>query len=162
MLDAKDTFYIALRDRLAVVNPQRTMMVRGALRPGILVEDAEPVAAKMPRNVFVLRWTVLEKDPVLPQTMAILGCEIHYGTVGTEAALGLDRGRLLAIMDEELLQILRPLSAPVMNYSVVPATATGMTVLWTEPVFGATTMSRDSLERVVKVTVLARQAGGVQ
>lgn len=162
MVDAKDTFYVALRDRLATVNPQRTMLARGAIRPGILVEDAEPVTGKMPRNVYVLRWTALGCDLSLPQTMAMTGCEIRYATVGTEAACGLDRGRALAAMDAELLKILKPSSTPVMNYSVTPATATGATAFWTEPLFGPTTTTRDCLERVARVTILARQVEGVQ
>ena len=47
MLDAKDTFYITLRDRLALVNPDRRMLTRGALRPSVLVEEAEPVTGKV-------------------------------------------------------------------------------------------------------------------
>ena len=34
MQNAKDTFYVTLRDRLAAVNPARTMVVRGVTRPG--------------------------------------------------------------------------------------------------------------------------------
>jgi hypothetical protein len=38
MQNARDTFYVALRDRLAAVNPARTMVVRSVVRPGLLVE----------------------------------------------------------------------------------------------------------------------------
>jgi hypothetical protein len=162
MVNAKDTFYIALRNRLAAVNPQRTVVARGALRPGILVEEAEPAVSKMPRDVYVLRWTGLERNVCLPQTMALLHCEIHYCTAGSEAACGLDRGRSLATMDAEISEMLKPMSTPTMNLSTNPAAATGTTTFWTEPVFGPTTSNRDSLERVVKVTVLARQVGGEQ
>ena len=34
MQNAKDTFYMTLRDRLAAVNPARTMVLRGVTRPG--------------------------------------------------------------------------------------------------------------------------------
>jgi len=45
MENAKDTFYITLRNRLTSVNPNRTMLLRAVRRPGILVEEAEaPVA----------------------------------------------------------------------------------------------------------------------
>lgn len=162
MTDAKDTFYIALRNRLAIANPQRTMVARGAQRPGILVEEAEPAASKMPLDVYVLRWTGVGRDASLPQTMTLLNCEIHYSTAGSDSACGLDRGRALATMDSEILQILSPTSTPTMDVSATPAAATGTTTFWTEPVFGPTVTSRDCLERVVKVTVVARQAGGKQ
>lgn len=162
MVDTKDAFYVALRDRLRTVNPERKMLVRGALRPAILVEDAEPVSEKMPRDVYVLRWTELGSDPSLPETMAITRCEIHYCTVGTEDACGLDRGKVLAAMDADLREILKPPSTPGMNYSSTPATATGVTVFWTEPLFSPTKTTRDSLERVASVTVLARCVEGVQ
>ena len=144
------------------VNPDRKMLVRGALRPAILVEDAEPVSGKMPPDVYVLRWTELGSDASLPQTMATMRCEIHYGTVGTEDACGLDRGRILAAMDADLSEVLKPPSTPGMNYTSTPATATGVTVFWTEPLFGPTKTTRDSLERVASVTVLARRAEGVR
>jgi hypothetical protein len=38
MQNAKDSFYMALRTRLATINPERTILLRGALRPGILAE----------------------------------------------------------------------------------------------------------------------------
>ena len=66
MENAKDTFYVALRNRLAVLNPNRTMLLRGVQRPGILVEEAEAVVAMLPADVFVLRWTVLQTDVNLP------------------------------------------------------------------------------------------------
>jgi len=34
MQNAKDSFYMALRTRLATINPERTILLRGALRPG--------------------------------------------------------------------------------------------------------------------------------
>ena len=41
MQSAKDTFYVTLRDRLAALNPARTVVVRGMVRPGVLVEENE-------------------------------------------------------------------------------------------------------------------------
>ena len=41
MQNAKDSFYMALRTRLAAINPERTVLLRGTIRPGILVEEAE-------------------------------------------------------------------------------------------------------------------------
>ena len=62
MQNAKDSFYLALRTRLATINPERTVLLRGALRPGILVEEAEAPLAQLPSDVFVLRWLGLGVD----------------------------------------------------------------------------------------------------
>ena len=59
MENAKDTFYVTLRNRLAVFNPNRVIMLRGVRRPGILMEEAETTIAQMPADVFVLRWAAL-------------------------------------------------------------------------------------------------------
>ncbi len=162
MLDAKDTFYIALRDRLAVVNPDRRMLTRGAQRPSVLVEEAEPVANTTAQDVFLIRWKGWRRERYLSQTLTLMDCEIHYSTAGTGATCGLDRGRALAAMDKELMQMLEPPSAPTMNYSTSPCSATGTIVFWTEPEMGTATTICDAQERVVKVTVMARDAEGVQ
>ncbi len=70
MQNAKDSFYLALRTRLAIINPERTALLRGALRPGILVEEAEAPPAQLPPDVFVLRWLGLGIDMDLSSTMA--------------------------------------------------------------------------------------------
>ena len=41
MQNAKDTFYVTLQSRLAALNPARTIVVRGVVRPGTLVEENE-------------------------------------------------------------------------------------------------------------------------
>jgi hypothetical protein len=56
MQNAKDSFYLALRTRLASFNPERTVLLRGALRPGILVEEAEAPFAQPLSDTFILRW----------------------------------------------------------------------------------------------------------
>jgi hypothetical protein len=55
MQNAKDSFYMALRTRLTAINPERTILLRGAVRPGILVEEAETPFSQLPNDVFVLR-----------------------------------------------------------------------------------------------------------
>ena len=93
MQNAKDSFYLALRTRLAAINPERTVLLRGALRPGILVEEAEAPTAQPPADVFVLRWLGLGVDMDLSSTMTAEECEILYSTCGTQAFGGLDRDR---------------------------------------------------------------------
>ncbi len=76
MQNAKDSFYMALRARLTAINPERTILLRGTVRPGILVEEAEAPFSQIPNDVFVLRWTGLAADLDLASTMAAEQCEI--------------------------------------------------------------------------------------
>jgi hypothetical protein len=96
MQNAKDSFYMALRTRLAAINPERTILLRGAVRPGILVEEAEAPFSQLPNDVFVLRWLGLGVDLDLGSTMAAEQCEIVYQSCGTQSFGGLDRGRSLS------------------------------------------------------------------
>lgn len=160
MQNAKDSFYVALRDRLAVVNPERTVLLRSVVRPGILVEEAEAPFPQIPADVFVLRWLGLAVDQDLPSAMAAEECEIVYSTLGTQSFGGLDRGRALSAMDEELMAMLAPYWTPKLNYATTPATATQTNVFWDEPVFGAVTVLRDRVSRVARVEVYSYQENG--
>jgi hypothetical protein len=160
MQNAKDTFYVTLRNRLATLNPNRTMLLRGVLRPGILVEEAEAVAPMPPADVFVLRWTTLGTDVNLPLVLARLECEILYTTGGTQAASGLDRGRALEEMDAEMLGLLSPNCAPKMNYTQAPPGQMNTPVFWTPAIFTPAVTLRDRLSRSAKVTVFAYQEPG--
>lgn len=160
MQNAKDTFYITMRDRLATVNPERIMNLRSVTRPGILVEEAESPVPLMPMDVFVLRWTNVEVESHLALPLVQMSCEIHYATVGTQALNGLDRGRLLEAMDAELLQMLAPAQAQKINYSASPATAMQTCIFWEQPQFGPMTPLRDEVSRVATVTVWSWQEAG--
>jgi hypothetical protein len=160
MENAKDTFYVTLRNRLAVVNPNRTMLQRGVQRPGILVEEAEAVVPMLPADVFVLRWTALATDVNLPMLLAKMQCEIHYSTGGTQAAAGLDRGRALEEMDAEILSILTPPSTPKMDYTQNPAKQLNTPVFWTAADFTSAATVRDRLTRSATVTIFAYQEPG--
>ena len=160
MQNAKDSFYLALRSRLAVINPQRTVLVRGALRPGILLEDAEAPVAQPPADVFVMHWGALGAETELPSAMVAMECEISYCTSGTQAFGGLDRGRSLTTMDRELIAILQPLSTPKVNYSVQPAAPMQTQVFWDEPTFPSITVQRDRVSRSARVMVYSYQEKG--
>jgi hypothetical protein len=160
MQNAKDSFYVALRGRLAVLNPERTVLLRASVRPGILVEEAEGPFAQLPTDVFVLRWLGLAVDQDLPSAMVAEECEIAYSTLGTQSFGGLDRGRALSEMDEELAGILAPYWTPKLNYTATPAVAMLTNVFWDEPVFGAVTVVRDRLTRVARVVVYSYQEAG--
>ncbi|HUV69060.1 MAG TPA: hypothetical protein VMW15_05315 [Terracidiphilus sp.] len=160
MQNAKDSFYIALRTRLAAINPERTILLRGTVRPGILVEEAEAPFSQLPSDVFVLRWLGLGVDLDLSSTMAAEECEVLYQTCGTQSFGGLDRGRALSAMDEELAQMLVPFYTPKLNYTATPPTAMLTHVFWDEPGFGPIDVQRDRLSRSAKVMVYSYQEQG--
>ena len=160
MQNAKDSFYMALRARLVTTNPERTILLRGTVRPGILVEEAEAAFSQLPNDVFVLRWLGLGVDTELASTMAAEECEIIYQTCGTQSFGGLDRGRSLSEMDEELVAILQPFHTPKLSYTATPPAAMLTKVFWDEPEFGPIAIQRDQLSRSAKVMVYSYQEQG--
>jgi hypothetical protein len=160
MQNAKDSFYMALRTRLAAINPERTILLRGAVRPGILVEEAEAPFSQLPNDVFVLRWLGLGADLELASTMAAEECEVIYQTCGTQSFGGLDRGRSLSEMDEELVTILQPFHTPKLSYTATPPAPMLTQVFWDEPGFGPIVVQRDRLSRSAKVLVYSYQEQG--
>jgi hypothetical protein len=160
MQNAKDSLYMALRARLTAVNPERTILLRGAVRPGILVEEAEAPFSQLPSDVFILRWLGLGVDLDLSSTMAAEECEIVYQTCGTQSFGGLDRGRSLSAMDEELVALLQPFHTPKLNYEATPPAAMLTQVFWDEPTLGPIMVQRDRLSRSAKVMVYSYQEQG--
>ncbi len=160
MQNAKDSFYMTLRTRLAVVNPERTILLRGAVRPGILAEEAEAPFSQLPNDVFILRWLGLGVDFDLGSTMAAEQCEVIYQSCGTQSFGGLDRGRSLSEMDEELTALVQPLYAPKLNYTTTPPAAMLTNVFWDEPGFGPIVTLRDQLSRSAKLMVYSYQEQG--
>jgi hypothetical protein len=160
MQNAKDSFYVVLRTRLTAINPERTIMLRGAVRPGILVEEAEAPVSQLPTDVFILRWLALGTDLDLGSTMIAAQCELIYQTCGTQSFGGLDRGRSLSEMDEEVISMLRPFHTSKLNYAATPPTAMLTQVFWDEPVFSPTIIQRDRLSRSATVMVYSYQEQG--
>ncbi|MGA2674476.1 MAG: hypothetical protein ABSE99_14750 [Terracidiphilus sp.] len=160
MQNAKDSFYMALRARLVVLNPERTILVRGAVRPGILVEEAEAPFSQLPSDVFILRWLSLGVEMDLASSMAAAECEILYQTCGTQSFGGLDRGRSLSAMDEELIAMVAPFHTPKLNYTATPPAAMLTQVFWDEPGLGPVVVQRDRLSRSAKVMVYSYQEQG--
>lgn len=160
MQNARDSFYVALRTRLIEVNPDRTVLLRGAVRPGILVEDAEAPFTQAPMDVFVLRWSNAGIDRTLSLPMSVEECEITYQTAGTQAFAGLDRGRSLSRMDSELLSIIEPLQTPKYDYSSNSPTEMSTNIFWGEPVFSPTVTQRERIGRSVRVRVYSYKEDG--
>src|SRR3977135_1346279 len=118
MQNARDTFYVTLRDRLAAVNPARTMGLRGETRPGGLGQEKALASASRPGDAFCLRWTGLGGDAKGLLPLVTMVCEIRYATDGDSGNGGMDRGRLLSGMDGELVAAVSaaPQNVPKMNY----------------------------------------------
>jgi hypothetical protein len=160
MKKARDSFYVALRDRLQVLNPTRQVLIRGIWRPGVLVEENESFVPVVPDNVFVLRWTKTVADEEHALTRTQQTCEIQYQSAGTASAGGLDRGTLLTEMDSELLSILQPQQIQKTDYTVNPPAAMGTRVSWTGPVLAPVARERDRLVRKAEIIVVSYEEAG--
>lgn len=166
MQNAKDTFYEVLRGRLAAINPERTIVLRGVVRPGVLVEENELVSTVALPDCFRLRWTQAASDPNAALATISLECEIDYETAGNAFNGGMDRGRLLAAMDAELQAAVNaaPQSAPKSNYSGLANSAAAVpmsTSIWWGPlVFGKTRINDDCIGRTATVVVNSFQEAG--
>ncbi len=135
MQAAKDSFYVALRARLAALNPTRTMVIDGVTVPAIVVrENLEPRFGEARPGVFYLDFgDVLIAESSRP--MLGLDCHIWYASEGS-GGTGVDRGRVLAEMDNELLKICDPPYTGMLDYSQTPAADLGSGLFWTAPVMG--------------------------
>lgn len=160
MQNAKDTFFQMLQARIAAVNPARTALVRGLMRPGVLVIENELASAAVLTDVFRLEWTGVQVNGGGPMPLVTMECAIHYATDGTTGTGGMDRGRALAAMDGELLAALRqaPHATPKLAFAEsatgAQALPTGTNVFWGDAVFAPCVTTNERLARTVRVPVL--------
>lgn len=157
---AKDSFSVALRERLSALNPARTIVQGGAERPAVVVlENEAPCSAKRMPNCFYLEWGPAQavKSTSARQPMYQMAGTISYFSVGTVPS-GVDRGRVLGELDRELLMICRPPSTGKRDYSQSPSTDLGTSVVWTLPSMDEPKVAKDEpasvlarLERVAKL-----------
>ena len=164
---AKDTFYATLRDRVAAGNAARTVVIRGTVRPAVLVAENELPGAALdgisPADAFCLHWTRLSVDTQGPLPLIALGCEIRYATDGTGGMAGMDRGRALAAMDAELVAAIS--TAPQTSSSIQVAevvgggastgSMTGTNVFWGDVSFKPAAMKNERMERRAEVEVFS-------
>lgn len=166
MQNAKDTFYEVLRSRLVALNAERTIVLRGVVRPGVLVEENELLSAVALPDCFRLRWSLGEVDANGAMPLAMTNCSIDYETAGTSMNGGMDRGRALAAMDAELQSAVNafPRNAPKMNYSGLAnsagAVAMQTSVWWGVVAFGDTVIKDDRLARTATVQLMSYQEAG--
>ena len=119
-----------------------------------------PTFSQLPNDVFVLRWLGLGVDMDLGSAMTAEECEILYQSCGTQSFGGLDRGRALSEMDEELVVMVQPFFTPKLNYTATPPAAMLTKVFWDEPGFTPIVTQRDLLSRSAKVMVYSYQEQG--
>ena len=162
MQNAKDTFYTTLQQRLAALNPSRTLVLRGVVRPATLVDENELPTASIPTDAFRLQWTNLQVTNASPLPWIAMECAIHYATDGSAGNGGMDRGRALAAMDAELAAALaaEPHAVPKIDYTAAPPAVMATNIFWSDPVFAATTATNERLARTATVQVFAYQEAG--
>ena len=165
MQNAKDTFYEVLRSRIAAANPERTIVLRGVIRPGVLVEENEIVSAVTMPDCFRLRWLDATVDAANALPLATLTCEVMYETAGTPGNAGLDRGRLLTEMDAELTTINAcPQHSLKQNYAALAAGGSAVplttNIWWSNVALGPLIVKADRIGRVAKITVMSCEEAG--
>lgn len=157
---AKDSFYMALRDRLAAVNPARTVAVNGMIRPAVLVAENEtPTESAPATDAFFLSWgtvAIAKGWERATRPLLAMECRISYGTAGASDAAN-DRGRALAALDMELLSMCSPAHTAKQDWTQTPSRDLGGSVFWTGLRMGDATASVQrgwTLSRVAELTVL--------
>jgi len=137
MQAAKDSFYMTLRARLAALNPARTMVIDGQTVPAIVVrENMEPRFNEAQPGAFYIDFGEML---IAESTRPMLGmdCRIWYASEGTTGGSGVDRGRMLAEMDDEVVRICMPPHTEMLDYTQAPAADWGSGVFWTVPELGS-------------------------
>jgi len=166
MQNAKDTFYDVVRSRLVALNPERTIVLRGMVRPGVLVEENELLTAVALPECFRLAWSVERVDAKGCMPLVALQCSIRYETAGLAMNGGMDRGRALAAMDAELQGFVNasPRHALKMNYAGMAsghaAVALTTNVWWGEVAFGEVVVEDDRMARTATVQLMSYQEAG--
>jgi hypothetical protein len=138
---AKDSFLLALQQRLSGLNPARTVTINGATVPAVVaVENLPPSSVEPQPNAFYIEWgpaAVVDGHAGNAALMS-LECVISYYTLGTTQSM-VDRGRLLGQLDDELLGICQPTNTEKYDYSQSPSEDLGTRVFWNQPVFAEAT-----------------------
>jgi hypothetical protein len=152
---AKDSFYVALRERLAALNPQRTVNLAGQDVPAILVEENEAASPAQPLpDCFYLRYGAVRS--LNPNSAALapcaVDCTISYRTRGTRDD-ATERGRTLSSLDAELLAIADPPRAAHCDYTQTPAADLGVPVFWTTPQLAAIESDGAQLSRGAQLII---------
>ncbi len=134
----KDSFYMALLQRLESLYPQYVVTINGTTRPAIIVAENEMVIPIVPLpDAFYLEWgaTQIAKRESGDRTLMSMECVISHHTFGVTQS-GVDRGRALAALDIVLMNICQPLFTAKQDYTQTPSVDLGTNIFWTFPDFG--------------------------
>jgi hypothetical protein len=132
----KDSFYMALLQRLVSLDPLRTITLNGTTRPAIVVAENELVIPVQPvADAFYIEWGAAQLVPrqVGNRGLMAMDCVISYHTFGTVES-GVDRGRTLGSLDMSLLSICQPPRTAKRDYTQAPSVDLGTSILWTTPI----------------------------
>ncbi len=166
MQNAKDSFYEVLRARLASLNPERTIAVRGITRPAVLVDENETANVAAQTDCFHLRWTAATVTVEGDLPLLALECEVSYATAGNAWNGGLDRGRTLGAMDGELLTVVGtyPQSANKNSYAALAQggapIAMQSRIWWSDLTLGPGKVSADQVSRTATIHVMCFEEAG--
>jgi len=134
---AKDSFFLALQQRLASLNPARTVTINGATVPAVVVvENLPPSSAEPQPNAFYIEWGTADVVEGRAGSGALMSLNvvISYYTFGSVPSM-VDRGRVLAELDDELLGICQPPNTEKRDYTQAPSADLGTMVFWGQPSF---------------------------
>jgi len=166
MQNAKDTFYEVLRDRVAAADAALTVVVRGVVRPGLVVDENELANAAEVRDCFRMRWSGLQVSGEGSAPLVTMQCEIRYATAGSSGGGGLDRGRVMARMDAALLSAVQtaPQTAVKKNFAALAGgglvSAMASQIWWSDVAFGAVSEDSGEIRRTATVEVWSYQEAG--
>jgi hypothetical protein len=148
---AKDSFYAAMRERLQEVNPARTTLVEGVVRPAIVVAENEGGDIAVLDGTFRLTWGECASVGGGSRLMKMT-CTVDYMTSGVDGTHG-DRGRTLGTLDGELQAIAQPSRTPMRDLTKVPPMSLGTQMFWTDLEFLPTKDEAGRLSRKATTTV---------
>lgn len=160
MQDAKDTFYVTLRDRLVAVNADRTVAVRGQVRPAVVVDENEEPMQRVDAGVFHLQWSDVSMDARPGLLLESALCRVVYRSRSDAGGSELARGRELVAMHEELTGMLQPSSVPEQRFSESGVEMLRGRVWWFEEGRRAVTDNDGSVQAVATVRVMSRREIG--
>lgn len=153
---SKDTFYTALRGRLAVVNSQRTVMLEGIAQPAIVVAENEAATASPDHaDCFYLRFGAVKGTQGFARSdrpLLELECSFSYRTRGT-ADGAFDRGRAMAALDREVMAVCEPASTPKFDYTQPTPVPLGTRIFWARPQLQPVTEAGPELSRTATTII---------
>jgi hypothetical protein len=164
--NARDSFYEALRNRLSTLNPERTVVIRGVTRPGVLVDENETQSTELLADCFHLRWKDSQVTSAGALPLVCQACEITYATAGTALNGGLDRGRALTSMDAELTSVLQAgeQHAAKYDYSALREGGTAQAlqtgIWWSDVSFQPLQFNKERVQRSALVEVVSYLEAG--